>query len=61
MCAKREPKRDYAREREAMARRPARESSGQAPWRNTRPRANQATHGDDLNRSVEKLRALVGH
>jgi hypothetical protein len=61
MCSKPAGKPDYAREREEMSHRPERKTSGQAPWRNTHPRANQETNGTDLHRSVEKLRALVGN
>ncbi|MEX2252706.1 MAG: hypothetical protein WD649_01000 [Thermoleophilaceae bacterium] len=59
--SKRRGKPDYAHEREEMAKRPERPTTGQAPWRNTHPRSNQEAHGDDLHRSVEKLRALIGN
>ena len=51
---------DYAREREEMAKRPERQTKGQAPSRKTSPPANQKTDGGDLDRGVEKLEGLVG-
>lgn len=63
MCSKPAGKPDYAREREEMAKRPERQTPAtqQAPWRNTSPPGNQEAHGDDLHRSVEKLKSLVGN
>ena len=52
---------DYAHEREQMAKRPERQTTGKAPSRKTSPPANQETHGGDLHRGVEKLEGLVGH
>jgi hypothetical protein len=58
MCYKRsEAEREVTRlqetERREQHRRPE-------PWRNTKPRGNQEPDRHDLERSVERLEALVG-